>query len=168
MDLSNVETLSDSTRLFNKIFKGMIIYIVTDSDCVQLKRIISATSRKSKVTLTMNTTANVPDSVNIHHEKFKFIISLKKNWAVMLSPSFISHHSSVVAGENWLLHLSCNLNMKYLGTLSRYAGCSGSMHDGDGKGADGRSDRNIHDWKSTNLKFLHILDPEQILKFRQS
>lgn len=79
MDLSNVETLSDSTGLFNKILKGdEIIYIVTDSDCVQLKRIISATSRKSKVTLTMNTPANVPDSVNIHHEKFKFIISLKK------------------------------------------------------------------------------------------
>ncbi len=79
MDLSNVETLSDSTGLFNKILKGdEIIYIVTDSDCVQLKKIMSATSRKSKVTLTMNTPSNVPDSVNIHHEKFKFIISLKK------------------------------------------------------------------------------------------
>ena len=39
MDLSNVETLSDSTVLFNKILKGdEIIYIVTDSDCVQLKK----------------------------------------------------------------------------------------------------------------------------------
>ena len=43
--------------------------------------------------------------------------------------------------------------MKYLRTLSRYAGCSGSMHDGDGKGADGRSNKTYTIEKSTNLKF---------------
>lgn len=79
LDTSNVMTFSDQQDLYTRYQQGSgFVYRVTDSACSSLKRMESASKRKTIVEMNMFNTTGIPDSVFISHKNFKFNISLRK------------------------------------------------------------------------------------------
>ncbi|MBL0140447.1 MAG: hypothetical protein IPP86_18275 [Bacteroidetes bacterium] len=79
LDTSNVSTFSDQQDLYTRYQQGSgFVYRVTDSACTSLKRMESASKRKTIVEMNMFNTSGIPDSVFISHKNFKFNISLRK------------------------------------------------------------------------------------------
>ncbi|MBL0065596.1 MAG: hypothetical protein IPP38_11415 [Bacteroidetes bacterium] len=79
LDTSNVSTFSDQQDLYTLYQQGSgFVYRVTDSACTSLKRMESASKRKTIVEMNMFNTSGIPDSVFISHKNFKFNISLRK------------------------------------------------------------------------------------------
>ncbi len=79
LDTSNVTTFYDQQELYTRYQKGSgFVYRVTDSTCTSLKRMESASKRKTIVEMNMFNTSGIPDSVFISHKNFKFNISLRK------------------------------------------------------------------------------------------
>lgn len=79
MDAAKAEAFSDGFLLFTRIPKeNEYIYAITDSACIQLRKMEIASSRKAKVELYLYGNRDIPDSVLIDHKQFKFTISLKR------------------------------------------------------------------------------------------
>ena len=79
LDTSNVMTFSDQQDLYTRYQQGSgFVYRVTDSACSSLKRMESASKRKTIVEMNMFNSTGIPDSVFISHKNFKFNISLRK------------------------------------------------------------------------------------------
>lgn len=79
LDTSTVMTFSDQQDLYTRYQKGRgFVYRVTDSACSSLKRMESASKRKTIVEMNMFNRTGIPDSVFISHKNFKFNISLRK------------------------------------------------------------------------------------------
>lgn len=79
LDTGNVSTFSDQQDLYTRYRQGSgFVYRVTDSACMSLKRMESASKRKTIVEMNMFNSTGIPDSVFISHRNFKFNISLRK------------------------------------------------------------------------------------------
>ena len=79
LDTTNVEAFSDQQDLYTRYQQeNGFVYRVTDSACTSLKRMESASKRKTLVEMNMFNPFGIPDSVFISHKNFTFNISLRK------------------------------------------------------------------------------------------